>query len=140
MRSPVTVFWTCTAHSCSTRSMPVHLRSPRAPWTEIPSRSSWVQGIIRCMERCDFCELPVGGGCACSLVGEARRGSGPGAMASPAEARFPVDTILISPRGLAHRPGCMYLSDSDNDAASWRSFHHLLSKLWRRVYTTSHSR
>ena len=117
--------------------MPAHLRSPRAPWTEVPSRSLWVQGIIGCMERCDFCELPVGGGCACSLVGEARHASGPGAMTSPAEARFPVDTILISPRGLAHRPGCVHQSDSEVDAPSWGWILHPEPQLWRRLDTSS---
>lgn len=91
------------------------------------------------MERCDFCELPIGGGCACSLVRETRSASGQGAP-SLGDARFPGGTILISPRGVAHRPGCPHQSDSEIKAPLWGWIPEPDPQLWRRLGGSSPAR
>ncbi|WP_159944382.1 MULTISPECIES: hypothetical protein [unclassified Nocardiopsis] len=70
------------------------------------------------MERCDFCELPVGGGCACTLVQEGRD-RGQETDTALGDAHFPAGTLLISPRGVAHRPGCPHQSDCEIKAPLW---------------------
>jgi hypothetical protein len=85
------------------------------------------------MERCDFCELPVGGGCACSLVREDRGSRGQDGGTVLGGARFPGGTILISPRGVAHRPGCLHQSASDIKAPLWGWITEPDPQLWRRL-------
>ncbi|WP_067602666.1 hypothetical protein [Nocardiopsis listeri] len=85
------------------------------------------------MERCDFCELPIGGGCACSLVSEARGRSGQEPGTTSKEARFPRGAILISPRGIAHRPGCGHQSESEIEAPMWGWINDPDPLLWRRL-------
>ncbi|WP_435108572.1 hypothetical protein [Nocardiopsis synnemataformans] len=85
------------------------------------------------MERCDFCELPIGGGCACSLVREARNPRAQDGGSSLGDAHFPGGTILISPRGVAHRPGCLHQSDSEIKAPLWGWIPEPDPQLWRRL-------
>ncbi|USY22495.1 hypothetical protein NE857_13300 [Nocardiopsis exhalans] len=92
------------------------------------------------MERCDFCELPIGGGCACSLVREDRGASGSGAASTSKSVPFPNGTILISPRGIAHRPGCMHQSDSEIKAPLWGWITAPDPQLWRRLSAGSPAR
>ena len=92
------------------------------------------------MERCDFCELPIGGGCACSLVSRDRGRSGQGPGTTSEESRFPRGAILISPRGIAHRPGCMHQSDSEITAPAWGWINDPDPLLWRRLNESSPAR
>ncbi|WP_026117997.1 hypothetical protein [Nocardiopsis alkaliphila] len=92
------------------------------------------------MERCDFCELPVGGGCACSLKGKSRDGVGQDPEATSPEPRFPRGAILISPRGIAHRPGCKHQSDSEVGAPVWGWINDPDPLLWRRLNANSPAR
>ncbi|MFV2197696.1 hypothetical protein [Nocardiopsis sp. LOL_012] len=85
------------------------------------------------MERCDFCDPPVGGGCACSLTRDGRRPRGQGAGAASGDARFPGTTILVSPRGVAHRPGCLHQSESEIQAPLWGWIADPEPGLWRRL-------
>jgi hypothetical protein len=97
--------------------------------------------MIGAMERCDFCELPIGGGCACSLVRENRSSaSGQGGSPSLGDAHFPGGTILISPRGVAHRPGCLHQSDSEIKAPLWGWIPEPDPQLWRRLSEGSPAR
>nr|WP_285730400.1 hypothetical protein [Nocardiopsis sp. ATB16-24] len=92
------------------------------------------------MERCDFCELPIEGGCACSLVSRDRGRSGQGPETTSEESRFPRGAILISPRGIAHRPGCMHQSDSEIAAPAWGWINDPDPLLWRRLNESSPAR
>ncbi|WP_150241202.1 hypothetical protein [Nocardiopsis quinghaiensis] len=92
------------------------------------------------MERCDFCELPVGGGCACSLVREDRSTHEQRAGTTLGDAHFPGGTILVSPRGVAHRPGCLHQSDSEIQAPLWGWIADPDPQLWRRINESSPAR
>ncbi len=98
-------------------------------------RDPFVTGPVhdQAMERCDFCELPIGGGCACSLVREARNPRAQDGGSSLGDAHFPGGTILISPRGVAHRPGCLHQSDSEIKAPLWGWIPEPDPQLWRRL-------
>jgi len=88
---------------------------------------------MRTMERCDFCELPIGGGCACSLGtdGGPARTRGTGSVS--AGSVFPSGAILVSPRGVAHRPGCMHQNDNEVTAPLWGWIPEPDPQLWRRI-------
>jgi hypothetical protein len=92
------------------------------------------------MERCDFCELPIGGGCACSLVREGHGAFGSRAASPSKNSTFPAGAILISPRGIAHRPGCMHQSDSEVKAPKWGWITDPDPELWRRLSEGSPAR
>ncbi|WP_160050537.1 hypothetical protein [Nocardiopsis sp. FR4] len=91
------------------------------------------------MERCDFCELPIDGGCACDLVkDQSPRGQSTGTATG--DAHFPTGTLLISPRGVAHRPGCPHQSDSEIKAPLWGWIPDADPRLWRRLGENSPAR
>ncbi|OOC54255.1 MULTISPECIES: hypothetical protein [Nocardiopsis] len=92
------------------------------------------------MERCDFCELPVGGGCACSLGRDGQGTRGQGAGAATGDAHLPGKAILISPRGVAHRPGCLHQSESEVKAPLWGWITDPDPRLWRRLSAGSPAR
>ena len=92
------------------------------------------------MERCDFCELPLGGGCACSLDRNGRSARVQETGAASGDALFPNDAILISPRGVAHRPGCMHQSESEVKAPRWGWILAPDPQLWRRLGESSPAR
>lgn len=92
------------------------------------------------MERCVFCELPIGGGCACSLTRESRSTHEQKTGTALGDARFPNGTILVSPRGVAHRPGCLHQSDSEIQAPLWGWISNPEPQLWRRISEGSPTR
>lgn len=47
--------------------------------------------------------------------------------------RFPAGTILVSPRGVAHRPGCLHQSESEVKAPQWGWITDPDPQLWRRL-------
>ncbi|MFD6949084.1 hypothetical protein A6A08_06920 [Nocardiopsis sp. TSRI0078] len=94
------------------------------------------------MERCDFCELLIGGGCSCSLTREGRSAHAHAQDGGTAmgDAHFPAGTLLISPRGVAHRPGCLHQSDSEIKAPLWGWIPDADPQLWRRLGESSPAR
>ena len=86
------------------------------------------------LKRCDRCELPVGQGCGCDLPG-------PGAPRSTRDhaepirrAKFAPDTILISPRQMAHLPeACGYLTESNMTTPAWGWIPNPDPGLWDRI-------
>lgn len=85
------------------------------------------------MKRCDFCELPIGEGCACSLPRDYIGPSGTGTPFSTVSRRPGRDAILISLRGVAHRIGCSHQSDSEVSAPLWGWIDAPDPQLWRRI-------
>lgn len=96
--------------------------------------------MMSAMERCDFCELPVGGGCACSLGQNGRGARGQQVGAASRDVRFPSNTVFVSPRDVAHRPGCMHQSESEIEAPSWGWILAPDPQLWHRISEGSPAR
>ncbi|QBI53799.1 hypothetical protein EKD16_10060 [Streptomonospora litoralis] len=81
------------------------------------------------MLRCDYCDLLIGAGCACSRSPQPP----PGESAEGSGATFPSSSILISPTRYAHRPGCGHLSDSAIHPPEWGWITGADPHLWTRI-------
>lgn len=89
------------------------------------------------MKRCDFCELPIGEGCACALPRDYIGSCGTGTPFSTVKLHPAGDAIIISLRGVAHRLGCSHQSDSDVKAPLWGWINYPDPRLWQRISTNS---
>jgi hypothetical protein len=89
------------------------------------------------MKRCDFCELPIGEGCACALPRDYIGSCGTGTPFSTVRLHPAGDAILISLRGVAHRLGCSHHSESDVKAPVWGWVNYPDPQLWRRISENS---
>ncbi|MBQ1080961.1 MULTISPECIES: hypothetical protein [unclassified Nocardiopsis] len=74
------------------------------------------------MRRCDFCELPLDGGCACALRTDRRRGEA-----------TTVSEIHIHSSGKAHLPGCQHQYPSGVSAPKWGWVLDADPSVWRRI-------
>src|SRR5258708_27237038 len=82
------------------------------------------------VERCDFCELPVGAGCAC---GSSTSGSA-SAASSGEWSRFAAGTIMISSNRYAHRPGgCAYVEERYVVEPEWGWIPEPDPQVWIRI-------
>lgn len=83
-------------------------------------------------ERCERCECIIGLGCGCPP-----NGAVPTARSSVAVReewrRFPPQTILISPTGYAHLPGCTHLTEELVKAPRWGWISEPSPGLWDRL-------
>jgi len=97
--------------------------------------------MMRAMERCDHCDLLIGAGCACTPRQRTASGTTglPSSGGSP-DSGFPPGAILISPRRVAHRPGCTHQSDSQITPPAWGWILDPDPHLWRRISATHPAR
>lgn len=83
--------------------------------------------------RCERCELIVGAGCACPANGSAPRVARGVATVRAHWVGWPQNSIIVSPAGNAHLPGCGHLEDSEIAAPKFGWVQDPVPGAWGRI-------